>query len=576
MVNRLRSRKASGGRSADDDGPLKTPTSAIGRLSFFHTTRLNGRSKCKQVEFSATVDEFGSPITPLPKLRAPNQKTPSAITQDELSDLTELDTSDDDAREPTPQPSPRRLRSKDKQKEQTLSNEQTFFLSNATRGKRRSRDTSASATPEPDQHRRVVPMRNAKKKIVDFAEADTTEEEEEEEAEEVNDDGASVVEDDVDNEDSLDEVDELVSARSSPSPSPIKRRLRPRPGQVQDEDEDEDAEDEDEAMDEDGDEDEEDEETLIDEPRVLRNGKVVGEEEDTVMDSVSEASDEAGEGEGEDEDVEVEVDVDVDVDGDEDEDEDEDTEGDTDGELSEEEGNIFVFVSLHSVQLILNTVDLDSATSKTLVRLRRDDLVRLCEARELDTSGTKAQLAEALLEWRDSQATDSEAEAAPSSSATARPPSTARRPPRRQRRSGSQDNAASPPVLERSERFHTDEPRTPPPVSGVRKESEPDVELDLEELGLEDREIPVDKLTKLEKIGSGGFKDVFVGKFRNKKVAISEFRGQLSAMDIKELKLLGGFNHPNIVKFVSLAHLSIYHDIKLHCLAWCQYTRKHP
>jgi hypothetical protein len=45
---------------------------------------------------------------------------------------------------------------------------------------------------------------------------------------------------------------------------------------------------------------------------------------------------------------------------------------------------------------------------------------------------------------------------------------------------------------------------------------------------LEDREIPLEKLTKLEKIGSGGFKDVYIGKFKGRKIAISEFRGGLS------------------------------------------------
>jgi hypothetical protein len=82
-------------------------------------------------------------------------------------------------------------------------------------------------------------------------------------------------------------------------------------------------------------------------------------------------------------------------------------------------------------------------------------------------------------------------------------------------------------MRDREDRFHTDEPRTPP-----LKDVEPELELDLESLGLEDREIPPDKLTKLEKIGSGGFKDVFIGKFRGRKIAISEFRGQLSASEL--------------------------------------------
>jgi len=128
------------------------------------------------------------------------------------------------------------------------------------------------------------------------------------------------------------------------------------------------------------------------------------------------------------------------------------------------------------------------------------------------------------------------------------------------------------PVLLRSEHTHLDEPRIPMPDGD--KEVDPDLELDLESLGLEDREIPPEKLMKLEKIGSGGFKDVFIGKFKGRRVAISEFRGTLSAselatfldgrthlnmlsVDIKELKLLGGFDHPNIVRFVSNPHFCL-------------------
>lgn len=190
------------------------------------------------------------------------------------------------------------------------------------------------------------------------------------------------------------------------------------------------------------------------------------------------------------------------------------------------------------------------------MRLRRDDLVRLCETRDIDVSGTKPQLAEALLQWRDKHCSEA---SSPSSTGTARPY-------RGRRKTQSQSGSATPPVLMRSHRVHQDEPRTPP-ISGRQKETEPELELDLESLGLEDREIPPEKLNKLEKIGSGGFKDVFVGKFKGRKVAIAEFRGTLSAskffvftcarraltyfaVDIKELKLLGDFNHPNIVRFV--------------------------
>jgi hypothetical protein len=167
-------------------------------------------------------------------------------------------------------------------------------------------------------------------------------------------------------------------------------------------------------------------------------------------------------------------------------------------------------------------VDLTVATTKTLVRLRRDDLVRLCETRDLDVAGTKPQLAEALLQWRDRNAYDF---SSPSSAGTARPPSTTRHANGNSRgRTRSQT-----PVL-RPGHIHVDGPRTP--VSQNRKDIEADLELDLESLGLDDREIPPDKLTKLEKIGSGGFKDVFIGKFKGRKVAISEFRNQLSESEL--------------------------------------------
>ena len=65
-------------------------------------------------------------------------------------------------------------------------------------------------------------------------------------------------------------------------------------------------------------------------------------------------------------------------------------------------------------------------------------------------------------------------------------------------------------------------------ASSLRDLPEPELELDLEALGLNDREIPPDKITKLEKIGSGGFKDVYIGKWGKRKVAISEFREQLT------------------------------------------------
>lgn len=143
-----------------------------------------------------------------------------------------------------------------------------------------------------------------------------------------------------------------------------------------------------------------------------------------------------------------------------------------------------------------------------------------------------------------------------------RPPSTVRT--RGRRGTKSRSKSKTPPLLHRSPQgcdVHTNQP-------------DAELELDLESLGLEDREIPPDKLTKLEKIGSGGFKDVYIGRFKGRRVAIAEFRDQLCSsvyrclsvlrvidnvysVDIKELKLLGGFDHPNIVRFVRWACCSL-------------------
>jgi hypothetical protein len=61
-----------------------------------------------------------------------------------------------------------------------------------------------------------------------------------------------------------------------------------------------------------------------------------------------------------------------------------------------------------------------------------------------------------------------------------------------------------------------------------RSNNEDELSLDLAEMGLEKKQIEMKDLEKLEKIGSGGFKDVYVGIYRNSKVAISEFREHLS------------------------------------------------
>ncbi|KAH8106898.1 hypothetical protein BXZ70DRAFT_915537 [Cristinia sonorae] len=446
---------------------------------------VKGKGKAKQVEFSEDVQV----------------QSVSAGEESDLTDLTEVE----ERLLPTT-PSPRRLRSK---------------------GERD--DHLNGRHHDEDLQRRVTPARKAKKQMGSLKESSSEEEEEDQLAEESD----------------MDEGGEADDAGMvTPKPNrrtPLRKRLRSRghlltpPSDGDDEDSDEesvditqsvdgddevDEEEEDAGSEEgtvvdDGEQEEEEEEEMpLSQPRTLRNGKVVGEE------MQEDASDEdQKEGSLVDQDA-ASVDLDA--------------EGDTEEEEEEEE------------EAMEDDVDLTVVTAKTLVRMRRDDLVRLCESRELDVNGTKPQLAEALLQWRDRHC--SEISSSPSSTGTARPPSTAR-PRRRNTRSGGN----SPPVLLRSNRVHLDEPRTPPLSTHNKDAAEPEFELDLSSLGLDDREIPPEKITKLEKIGSGGFKDVFVGKFKGRRVAIAEFRGQLSNMDIKELKLLGDFNHPNIVRFLGVS-----------------------
>ena len=112
---------------------------------------------------------------------------------------------------------------------------------------------------------------------------------------------------------------------------------------------------------------------------------------------------------------------------------------------------------------------------------------------------------------------------------------------------------------------------------------EAELNLDLSELGLEDSMIKPEQLLKQEKIGSGGFKEWVVfrtcGSALIRQRLCGEVPGEKSGnigvqrplereyvaaylggfelkrieVDIRELKLLAEFSHPNIVKFVCLA-----------------------
>ncbi|KAF5373913.1 hypothetical protein D9758_000770 [Tetrapyrgos nigripes] len=519
-AHHLRSRKVSAPSIATRlFTPHDSSGTSLANFTFGAHAPNNRKGKAKQVDFDESTIDFSASRSPS-KRSCPQNTT----MHDSESDLTELD-----VLESKMKPSPRRTRSKDK--ERPTSSSQT------------------STSSESFDARRVTPMRKAKGKITslkedsELSELTTTDEEGEDDDRDANRD-----EDEMDE----DEVDELVSVASgTPSPmnstrrTPLRKRLRPRKGadhtDPSDGDDEHEEEDEDAEGDDELDEDEDDEGTIAVEPRRLRNGKIVG-DEDVDMDEEDIGEEDIGEEEDEEED-EIGEQAEEGEDGEEAEEDAEAEEDEGEEEAMEDEGEE------EEAMEDENDVDLTVATARTLVRLRRDDLVRLCESRDLEPVGTKPQLAEALLQWRDRQANDF---SSPSSTGTVRPPTTVRRRTRR-RFSDNSTTTVTPPVLLRSDRVHLDEPRTPPKSAQPEKAVEPELELDLGTLGLEDREIPPEKLQKLEKIGSGGFKDVFIGKFKGRKIAISEFRGQLSPMDVKELKLLGGFDHPNIVRFLGVS-----------------------
>ncbi|KAJ3554978.1 hypothetical protein NP233_g12312 [Leucocoprinus birnbaumii] len=552
-ATRLRSRKVSTTTSI----PSTTPTSADSKSG-------RGKSKSKQVEFNEQVDvKLQTPskrrLRDRKQEREKSREARAGLLEDE-SDLTDVDevglslhrTANGDSR---PQPSPRRLRSKDKEsdrgKGKTSDADTPRAERQLTRSSKPSRGRQKKVTRIPPLTKGV--HRGRKGRMQKEEEGDEEQLGGEEEVEE------AASEEIGDEEEGEEEEEEEGGGRGRGRGKRLRPRTRngsttPDDGDVEDEGEEDDAESEvvedeeleaveetqesgeendeaeeevEEEAEEDAEEDAEavggDEDSMnVAERRKLRSGKLVGDEDvemETAEEDIGEEDSETGEEEEEEEEAEVDAGSEIDM----------DAEGETDeDEVMEEE------------------VDLTIATAKTLIRLRRDDLVRLCETRDLEPVGTKPQLAEALLEWRDRQAND---RSSPSSTGTVRPPSTTTR--RRRRKATTSSVVTATPVLLRSEHLHQDEPRTPVPEQD--KEADHELELDLESLGLEDREIPPEKLTKLEKIGSGGFKDVFIGKFKGRRVAISEFRGTLSAMDIKELKLLGGFDHPNIVRFLGVS-----------------------
>ncbi|GAA6056330.1 hypothetical protein JCM3770_000673 [Rhodotorula araucariae] len=207
-------------------------------------------------------------------------------------------------------------------------------------------------------------------------------------------------------------------------------------------------------------------------------------------------------------------------------------------------------------------IDLAHATSTTLMRYKKDDLVRLCEERDLldNVNRTKPQLIDALLQWRDKTSEMSSPVSSPRSSSSTisnLSTKTAREETKTQALRGlehaSARTSAGTPLLMRADHSASPEkPRTP--EHSKEHEHQEDVNaLDLESLQLRDKEIQPEELTKLERVGSGGFKDVYKGMLDGRTIAICDIRGHLTDMDIKELGLLRDLRHKNIVKFIGVS-----------------------
>ncbi|KAI9604100.1 hypothetical protein H4Q26_003712 [Puccinia striiformis f. sp. tritici PST-130] len=200
-------------------------------------------------------------------------------------------------------------------------------------------------------------------------------------------------------------------------------------------------------------------------------------------------------------------------------------------------------------------VDLSQATSKGLLRLKRDNLVKLCEEREIEAEGTKKDLVQHLLAWRNTnEVPSSDLPHHPSS------PDTSMHSEEKEEDSTPTAKSSSVSVLPTGEGTCSrpiilESSTNIPKGSGSTKNNVENLGelLDLESLNLQDKEIQSDQLTKLELIGSGGFKDVYRGIYKRIiPVAIAEIRGHLTEMDLKELRILRDLRHLNIVRFIGV------------------------
>ncbi|KAI8888298.1 kinase-like protein [Backusella circina FSU 941] len=165
----------------------------------------------------------------------------------------------------------------------------------------------------------------------------------------------------------------------------------------------------------------------------------------------------------------------------------------------------------------------------------RTYIIEYCQERGLKADGTKAELIDRLIEWKKN------VRAIP---------------------------APSTPRLYTALELLPDSSCTLPPQDRYELNSR-----DLSALFLDDskdQDIPYSALTMGQKLGSGGFKDCYVGSYKGEPVAIGELRlTQFNAVDIKEIKheikVLKQLRHENVIRFIGVCthpqHLCIITEL---------------
>ncbi|TIB72958.1 hypothetical protein E3Q23_03165 [Wallemia mellicola] len=203
-------------------------------------------------------------------------------------------------------------------------------------------------------------------------------------------------------------------------------------------------------------------------------------------------------------------------------------------------------------------IDLQEETASTLKRYLKRQLEHLCDVNDIDYSktNTKDELIDLLVEYKE-KSTPSTASSDDGTIIDTPKPTVKRsklgKGTKPTRKAINSSSTATSTATTRPNVIVISDKTTPKPGHRSSNGTSDGIALDLQELGLDNKEISSSLIEKKDKIGSGGFKDVYAGTIRKKRCAVADIRGQLTEMDIKELQVLSKLNHPNIVKFLGVS-----------------------